>query len=283
MLMFQPVRLGNVPRASHPCCPRLGMSKVPRIRKATIIFLVLSVFCAPLLAQTPPTHTSQPPAVPTPQPTAHDFASNYQRSGGSLLQATLNTQPDPQQAQLPQVSYIAVPPPQPRVLRAHDLVTIIVREESTFASKGTTDTKKNAALDAAIEEWISLNLSELQLSGGGISSPVPSVKMRGQRNFKGEATVDRTDKLTARITAEIVDVKPNGTLVLQARKRIKTDEEEQIFILTGICRSEDITLDNTVLSTQMYDLEFTKKHTGAVRDSTRRGLLPRLLDLINPF
>ena len=90
-------------------------------------------------------------------------------------------------------------------------------------------------------------------------------------------------RLTARITAEIVDVKPNGTMVLQARKRIKTDEEVEQFVLTGICRADDIIADNTILSTQLYDKAVNKTHTGAVRDTTKRGFVPRLLDVINPF
>jgi flagellar L-ring protein precursor FlgH len=72
-------------------------------------------------------------------------------------------------------------------------------------------------------------------------------------------------------------------MVLQARQRIKTDDEEQTFILSGICRVEDITPDNSILSTQMFDKELTKTHKGAVRDTTKRGWIPKLLDVINPF
>jgi flagellar L-ring protein precursor FlgH len=70
---------------------------------------------------------------------------------------------------------------------------------------------------------------------------------------------------------------------LQAIKDIRTDEEEQRMILTGICRAEDVTADNTVLTTQLFDLELTQTHTGAVNDTTKRGLLPRLLDTFSPF
>jgi hypothetical protein len=42
-------------------------------------------------------------------------------------------------------------------------------------------------------------------------------------------------------------------------------------------------VDNTVLSTQCYDLNLEKNHRGAVRDTQKRGLVPRLLDFVNPF
>jgi flagellar L-ring protein precursor FlgH len=116
-----------------------------------------------------------------------------------------------------------------------------------------------------------------------VTDPVPSIKASGSREFKGEGSVDRTDKLTLRVTAEVLDVKPNGTLVLQARQRIKTDEEEQVFVLSGVCRAADVSADNTVLSSQMFDKDVTKSHKGTVRQATRRGWLSKLLDAVSPF
>ena len=109
------------------------------------------------------------------------------------------------------------------------------------------------------------------------------VNVTGTRNAKGEATVDRSDSVILRVTAEVVDVKPNGTLVVQARKKIKNDEEEQTLLASGVCRVEDITPDNTVLSTQLFDLEFTKVNKGQVRNGTKTGGLTKLLDFLNPF
>ena len=162
-------------------------------------------------------------------------------------------------------------------------MTIIVREESQFSSEGSTEFKKEAEFAAQIDEFIKLRLKNLELEGGGIGPTAPSIRAGGSREFKGEGTVDRSDKFTARIQAEVIDVKPNGTLVVQARKRIKTDDEEQLFTLTGTCRVEDLNADNTLLSTQLFDLELEKKHSGTVRNATRRGWIPKLLDAINPF
>ena len=114
-------------------------------------------------------------------------------------------------------------------------------------------------------------------------STPPELKTALERDFTGTGDVEREDSLTARITAEVLDVKPNGTLVLQARKRIKTDDEEQMFVLAGVCRAEDVQADNTILSTQLYDLQLEKRHHGVVRDSTKPGWIPKLLDVVNPF
>src|SRR5439155_437728 len=83
------------------------------------------------------------------------------------------------------------------------------------------------------------NFKNFAIQGGAQGANPPSVKASGSRNLKGEAKLERTDHFLARITAEVVDVKPNGTFAIAARKFIKKDEEEQEFILTGVCRGGD--------------------------------------------
>ncbi|MDB5296043.1 MAG: flgH, partial [Phycisphaerales bacterium] len=210
------------------------------------------------------------------------------RTGGSLLQAqslasAAAAAGGPGVGRPAEVSFFAVPEPEPKTIRKHDLVTIVVREESGFSSQGTTDVKRDSALEGKIDEFVKLRLKNYEVEGGGIGPTPPSLKASGSRSFKGEGTVDRTDSLTARITGEVVDVKPNGTLVLQARKTIKTDDELQQFVLSGTCRVEDVIADNTILSTQMYDLRVEKSHKGAVRSATRKSWLGNIVDAISPF
>ncbi len=236
-------------------------------------------------AQTPPAHTdksasARPTLAPGAQPEDPTLLS--QRAGGSLVRATLTSPVDPQQVELKDVSFFSVPEPEPRTIKKHDLVTIIVNEESEFSSKGTTDLKKNADFDAKVDAFVRFSLSKMALNPTAVSSN-PEIKTEGSRDFKGDASVDRSDTFTARITAEVLDVKPNNTLVLQARQHIKTDDEEQTMILSGICRVDDITPDNTVLSTQIFDKDLTKSHKGAVYDTQKRGWVPKLLDVVNPF
>ena len=79
--------------------------------------------------------------------------------------------------------------------------------------------------------------------------------------------------MTTRLEAEVIDVKPNGTLVLQARRHMQIDEETISVTLTGLCRVQDVDATNSMLSTDMHDLNLKKITTGQVRDTTKRGLL----------
>lgn len=246
--------------------------------------LVIAVWLIPALLSGAALAQPQRPQPPGGDPMLiAEQTADRVRGGGSLLRASLAAPAETSQARLESVSFFAVPAPEPRTLRKHDLVTIIVREQASFTSEGETETEKQADLQARLDEFIKLKLNNWELEGGGVGAVPPSIRASASRDFEGEGTVDRRDSFTTRVTAEVVDVKPNGTLVLQARKRIKTDDEEQVLILTGICRAEDVLADNTVLSTQLHDLNLEKQHTGAVRDATKRGAVPKWLDALNPF
>jgi flagellar L-ring protein precursor FlgH len=263
------------------------------VRISVMSLAALAVCCSAAFAQTapPPTPTASTNSGTRERPTtslaqqaaeAQNSASLMSTNGGSLLRASLTAAPDPARAGLKNVSVFAVPEPEPKTIKKHDLVTIIVREESEVSSQGTSDLKRQSDIDAKIDAFARLNLANLALQPAVGATP-PEIKASGTRNFKGEATVDRTDSVILRVTGEVLDVKPNGTLVLQARKKIKNDEEEQTLICSGTCRVEDITPDNTVLSTQLFDLEFTKTNKGQVRNTTKTGLIHKLLDFVNPF
>jgi flagellar L-ring protein precursor FlgH len=223
-------------------------------------------------------------ATPLNNDTPARVGALMQQTGVSLLKASLAVRADPSQAKLSDISFFAVAAPEPHTLKKHDLVTIIIREESEINSTADKDFKREADLTAKLDQFIQLDLRKFAIRGFTTSQSPADIDINGIREFKGNGEMDRTDSLTARITAEVLDVKPNGTLVLQARKSIKTDEEEQQFILSGQCRAADVSTDNTVLSTQIFDLELQKNHKGDVKKAvTRDGWAEKLMDLINPF
>ena len=89
--------------------------------------------------------------------------------------------------------------------------------------------------------------------------------------------------MTARIQARVIDIKPNGTLVIEARKSVTSDHEHYTLVATGTCRVDDITVDNTILSSQLADLFIDKQHHGTLKRASEKGLFTNLLDAIFNF
>jgi flagellar L-ring protein FlgH len=183
------------------------------------------------------------------------------------------------------VSLFAVAPPKPRAFQQHDLVQIIVRETSQAKSSQDLQTKKDYKLDVKVPQWPNFNLQDLlnlRLNAGDNSNN-PAAQLDAKNNFKGQGDYERKDDLTARLTAEVIEVLPNGNLVLEARTQIKTDDEEQSMKATGICRPADITAANTILSNQIHDLKIQKLHKGELRKANEKGILAKAVDLIFAF
>ncbi len=180
------------------------------------------------------------------------------------------------------VSMFAVLPPQPRKFREHDLVQIVVRESSRTERTQELDTKKSDQITAQVNAWPRFRLEdmlELMLYAGR-TDQLPALDIESGKQFKGEGEYTREDDMTDRITAEVIEILPNGNLVLEARTFIKTDDEESTLKLTGVCRPDDVTDLNTVMSNQIHDLNIVKTHSGELRDANKRGVIAEVFDTI---
>lgn len=191
-------------------------------------------------------------------------------------------EPDPS-APLRRFSMMAIEPPKPRTYQVHDLVTIIIDENSRVSSSQSLETEKDYETSASVEAALDpLKLLELQLRQGNLTS-TSLIDAQAQRSFEGDGEYERSDKFTARITAEVIDVKPNGTIVLEARKQIVRDEEITTLVLSGVCRREDISRTNTILSSQLANLSLSQHNEGQIRKAAKKGLIAEVLDAVFAF
>lgn len=194
--------------------------------------------------------------------------------------ADLDGTPPPNPALL-RASLIAVQAPEVRKIRTHDLLTIIVREDKRSSSDADLKSEKTWELTAELRKWFRVH--DHKLEPQVFPNGNPGIDFELDNQYEGEGSTKRKDILITRITATVTDVKPNGVLVLEATKTIELDEDIQIISLTGECRGEDVSAQNTILSTQIANANIRVKHTGPARDAARRGWLMRAFDLLRPF
>ncbi len=180
-----------------------------------------------------------------------------------------------------QVSWTMIEEKKVKGVRMHDLVTILVREKSSHGSDSETKADKKTGLNMVLSDWI-------KLTGGDLA---PATQRRGDpkiganfsRELDGETQIAREDYVTAEIQAEVVDVYPNGNVMLEASHFIRTDDETTTITLTGVCRSNDISESNSITSSKIAKLKIDKQHTGIAKDYTDQGFLTKFIDFINPF
>ncbi|MEO1236304.1 MAG: flagellar basal body L-ring protein FlgH [Planctomycetota bacterium] len=183
-------------------------------------------------------------------------------------------------------SFSAVAAPAPRTFAVHDMVTIIVREETQTSFTATLETEKESIFEGEIAEFPRLTLSDLvdfQIVPNTFPDGIVAVDVTGGSEFEGEGDYENQQTLIARLQATIIDVKPNGSVVLEARKSIRSDEEHYTLVATGICRVDDITPDNHILSTQIADLYIDKQHEGHLKNASDKGFLTEVIDFLFPW
>lgn len=233
-------------------------------------------------------------------PTVAQAAAVAQAAGGFPPQATLAPPPGAtatspsaggypststsgsEGIQLSGASWTYVPPPPVRSYQKHDIVTIRVDELSRMQAEGNAESRRNTLYDAVLKDWIALKgLDDVRPSPQ--SDGDPRVQGTLNRLDRADASLESRESLSFNIAAEIVDVRPNGDLVLEARKTIFVNNNAWETALSGICRATDIAPDNVVLSRDLLHLEIRKDDRGRLRDGYRRGWFTRWFDTFSPF
>lgn len=184
---------------------------------------------------------------------------------------------------LEQVSMFTITPRQPRKFKVNDLINIIVRQHKRYQGDAEYDKRKRWNIEGKLSEWFRFHGDLKHLGSDNLTNGQPGFAFDFNDRYRTEGERDREDRFTTSIQSRIIDVKPNGNLVLEAIARQEHDEEIMQVTVTGICRSEDVTAANTILSTQLAEIVVKEKNRGAVRDAEQRGWVPRILDFAKPF
>lgn len=188
----------------------------------------------------------------------------------------------PRGLQLESSSWTYVPNQPARVLKLHDIVSIRVDELARSMAEATASSRKNGVYDALLRSWVVLNgLRQAELTPQSLGDP----RIQGQTNqlYRADSDLETRELLTFNIAAEVVDIRPNGVVLLEARKSITVNDNIFDTTLTGFCRSDDIGPDNVVLSRDLLDLKIDKQDRGQVRNGYRQGWFSRWLSELTPF
>ena len=168
-----------------------------------------------------------------------------------------------------------------RTFQKQDVVTIRVDEITRVMAEGNVDSRKRTLFDAIVNDWI--QFVNFRFIPQPMIEGEPGIAFQSQSNFRADSSVESRESMTFNIAATVVDIRPNGNLVLEARKHIRINDNLWETSLTGICRAIDIAPDNVVLSKDLIDLEIRKEDQGQLRDGVSRGWFQRWVDRLGPF
>ena len=166
-------------------------------------------------------------------------------------------------------------------VKLYDILTVEVSEKSRVISEHEFERDKLSVLDARIQDWIILK--NLNLKPSPQSDGEPRIRARFQSQGEGEASLETRDGIDFTIACKVVDIRPNGNLVIEGHQQVRNNEEYWERSLTGVIRAEDINEARVVKSEDVADMRIHKRERGEVRDGYKRGWLTRFLQQVNPF
>lgn len=155
--------------------------------------------------------------------------------------------------------------------RVGDILTVVLAERTNARKSANTNTAKDS----------SVGITDPVLGGRPVTRngvPLLNNEIDMSRSFDGKGDSAQSNQLDGSITVTVAAVLPNGNLLIQGEKWVKINQGQEYIRLRGIVRPVDIRTDNTVLSTQVADVQVAYGGTGFVAQSSSPGWVTRFFN-----
>ena len=152
-----------------------------------------------------------------------------------------------------------------------DIITIKISETTSAQSKATTKTEKETKTEATAEPRIPIFKRVMNKIVG---------QQKISNEFDGEGTTTRSSGLEGTITATVLEILPNGNLLIEGSRAIVVNKENQIMRVRGVARPKDIDDKNSIDSKLLADAQIKFDGKGTVSRANRHGIMTKIFDSI---
>jgi flagellar L-ring protein FlgH len=149
-----------------------------------------------------------------------------------------------------------------RAMRPHDLIQVVVVENLAASTDGTVKNSRASNATSGISGLIGT------LKAGNALQNIITQNSAAALNAQGASATDSS--LSTTFGGQVVEVLPNGMLVVEAARQVEFSQQTQTILLRGLVRPEDISQQNQVLSTAISSLELEVRGKGIINDYTHR-------------
>ena len=147
-----------------------------------------------------------------------------------------------------------------------DILTIVISESTTISDTRSSSNSKSGknSLDAGV----------------GIFDFIKAASIGGSDSFKADGSAASKNTTRGNVTVTVVDVQPNGNLVLEGTQSIWNNKNEHKITFKGICRPEDVTASNTISSTKIASATVRFDGKGPLNAKQRQGILTQVFNFL---
>jgi flagellar L-ring protein precursor FlgH len=181
---------------------------------------------------------------------------------------------------------------QPRPNRVGDIVTVTINEQTQQQVTSNLKISRNQQIDengtSLTNNAVRFMLNKLPILKNSTTNKIADVLslpsfsgMDNSNALNSKAESSRNNKLTESITCEVVQVLPNGALMIQGRKSTMMNKERQDLVLTGIVDPYYIDRNNQIASTKVANLQFMLGGTGVISRQQNDGIVNKIYQFFN--
>jgi flagellar L-ring protein FlgH len=161
-----------------------------------------------------------------------------------------------------------------RARQVGDSVTIQIVENVTASQKSTSTVNRNSSVDAAITALPFNDLSGLAKFDVGAST---------NNNFSGKGGTESANTFSGSITATVIEVLPNGHMVVAGEKQIGVNQNVDVLRFSGTIDPRMMQPGSIISSTQVSDVRVESRGRGAQGEAQTVGWLSRFFLSFSPF
>jgi len=184
-------------------------------------------------------------------------------------------------------SYFVDEPVAPRAV--NDIVFILINESTMANSAAEQELDSETKVGGDIKSWFHvdgwrdlldiLTGKSVDLKGTQTKSTanLPEWEVEIKNEYEGSGETSRNDSVKTKVAATVIEVKPNGTLLLEAKRAIRVNNEKGQIFLTGVARPDDIGEDNQIDSSKIAELRLSIVGKGGINDAQKPGIFTKLL------
>ncbi len=155
-----------------------------------------------------------------------------------------------------------------------DTLTINIVEKTQASKKSDTKAERSQSVDVSVPTIVGLPFKSVQGMTVGVDSG---------NKFGGKGENTSANDFLSTITVTVIEVLPNGNLLVSGEKQIGLKEGEEFVRFSGVVNPNTITGANTVQSTQVADARMEFKANGFLDSAQVMGWLSRVFLSVLPF
>lgn len=155
-----------------------------------------------------------------------------------------------------------------------DTVTVTIVENISATQKSTSTIDRTSSNSAGITALPFMNAGTLGKMGVGATSA---------NAFEGKGGTESSNTFSGSITATVVEVLPNGHLVVAGEKQVGVNQNVDVLRFSGTINPRDIQPGSIVSSTQVANARIQSRGRGAQDEAQTIGWLSRFFLTVMPF